>query len=115
MRTFSIIKSIAIFLFFISSVFLNGQDLKHNLFFKSVELQTDYLENPIGIDNPNPRLSWRIDDNKGEANQYAYRLIVGTELEKINSISSITPVSGSFSGISWDTGKVKSDIQLVSY
>jgi alpha-L-rhamnosidase len=40
-----------------------------------VGLKTDHLENPIGIDNPNPRLAWRIEDNREGARQFAYRLL----------------------------------------
>ena len=55
-----------------------------------VELQTDYLENPIGLDNNNPRLTWKIDDDKQGANQQSYRLIVGTDLQIINSVTGST-------------------------
>lgn len=80
-----------------------------------VNLQTDYLENPIGIDNLEPRLSWIIEDSKEGTKQTAYRLIVGVDHDRVNSINGDTPVSGSFSGISWDTGVVSSDIQMISY
>ena len=42
-------------------------------------------------------------------------MIVGTNSEKVNNIVGNTPTSGSFNGISWDTGVVKSDIQLITY
>lgn len=80
-----------------------------------VNLQTDYIENPIGIDNQKPRLTWNIKDSKQGAKQTAYRLIVGTNSEKVKNIVGSTPASGSFSGISWDTGVVMSDIQLINY
>ncbi|MDD4778439.1 MAG: family 78 glycoside hydrolase catalytic domain, partial [Fermentimonas sp.] len=90
-------------------------NLKGKSSFTLVNLQTDYIENPIGVDNPNPRLTWSIENNRQGAKQTAYRLIVGTNREKVNNIGSNTPVSGSFNGISWDTGVVKSDIQLITY
>lgn len=70
-----------------------------------VDLKTDHLENPIGIDNPSPRLTWRIEDNSQGAKQSAYRIIVGTDSLKV--------VNGD--GEIWDSGKVDSDRQLVTY
>ncbi|RNC65863.1 alpha-L-rhamnosidase [Proteiniphilum sp. X52] len=70
-----------------------------------VGLKTDHLENPIGIDNPNPRLTWRIEDNREGARQSAYRVIVGTDsLKVLNGEGGI-----------WDSGKMNSDRQLVTY
>ncbi len=89
--------------------------LKGESSFTVFNLQTEYLENPMGIDNPKPRLSWRIDDKRDDAKQSAYRLIVGTDYDKVNSINGYTLVSGGFNGISWDTEIVKSDMQLVTY
>jgi alpha-L-rhamnosidase len=68
-------------------------------------LKTDHLENPIGIDNPNPRLTWRIEDNRKGARQSAYRIIVGTD-----SLEVLTGKGGI-----WDSGKMDSDRQLVAY
>ena len=107
--------SIATFLLIIFCNFSNGQNLNKSISFKPVDLQTDYLESPLGIDNPNPRLRWRIEDNRDGAKQTAYRLIVGTNPEKVDNISGNTPVSGSYDGISWDTGVIKSDNQLIKY
>lgn len=115
MRCFFKNKSIATFLFLIFCTLSNGQDLNKNISFKPVDLQTDYLETPLGVDNPNPRFTWSIEDNRQGAKQTAYRLIVGTNSEKVNNIVGNTPTSGSFNGISWDTGVVKSDIQLITY
>ncbi len=115
MRCFFKNKSIATFLFLIFCTLSNGQDLNKNISFKPVDLQTDYLETPLGVDNPNPRFTWSIEDNRQGAKQTAYRLIVGTNSEKVNNIVGNTPTSASFNGISWDTGVVKSDIQLITY
>lgn len=70
-----------------------------------VDLRTDHLENPIGIDNPKPRLMWRIEDNREGAKQIAYRVIVSTD--------SIHVIHGE--GEMWDTDKTKSDRQRVTY
>jgi len=87
------------------TLFLFSYSLKGELSFLPVDLKTDHLENPIGIDNPNPRLTWRIEDNSQGAKQSAYRIIVGTDSLKV--------VNGE--GEIWDSGKVDSDRQLVTY
>ncbi|WP_298647815.1 glycoside hydrolase family 78 protein [uncultured Proteiniphilum sp.] len=70
-----------------------------------VDLKTDHLENPLGIDNPNPRLAWRIEDNRQGARQSAYRVIVGTDSLKV--------LNGE--GDIWDSGRMDSDRQLITY
>ena len=70
-----------------------------------VDLKTDHLENPIGIDNPNPRLAWRIEDSRQGARQSAYRIIVGTDSVKV--------LNGE--GKIWDSGKIGSGHQLATY
>jgi len=70
-----------------------------------VSLKSDYLENPIGVDNPNPRLSWKIMDDRQGARQVAFRLMVGTD--------SIEIIKGKPD--MWDTGKLNSDNILVTY
>ena len=70
-----------------------------------VYLRTDYLENPIGLDNSQPRLSWSIQDDRQGAKQTAFRLIVGTDFEAVHSKN----------GNAWDTGIQKSDAILINY
>jgi alpha-L-rhamnosidase len=70
-----------------------------------VNLKSEHLENPIGIDNPIPRLSWKIDDSRQGAIQTAYHIIVDTD--------SLNVVKGK--GNIWDTGRVGSDDILVTY
>ena len=81
MKSYSMNATIATFLFLIFCTLLNGQNLNKNTSFKPVNLKTDYLEAPVGIDNPNPRLNWNIEDNSQNAKQTAYRLVVGTNFE----------------------------------
>lgn len=76
-----------------------------NKSFKSVDLRTEHLENPIGIDVSNPRLSWRTDDSSEGAHQLSYRIIVG--------VDSIAVSNGK--GDMWDSGKIDSGLSLVSY
>lgn len=68
-------------------------------------LQSDHLENPIGIDNPAPRLSWKMEDDRQGAKQRSYRVLVGKD-----SIQ----VAGGTADM-WDTGKIISGDILVTY
>lgn len=68
-------------------------------------LLCEHLYNPIGLDNPSPRLSWKLSDLRKGALQTAYQLIVGTD--------SMAVVNGQ--GKVWDTQKVLSDAILVTY
>ena len=69
------------------------------------QLLCDYLIRPLGIDNPNPRLYWRLDDVRQGAKQTAYQLWVGTDsLEIVRN-----------QGNQWDTGKQLSDVMLLTY
>jgi alpha-L-rhamnosidase len=65
-----------------------------------VSLRCEYLVAPIGIDAAQPRLSWRLDDNRKGAKQTAYRVLVGTD---------------SATGNYWQTGTISSDAQLIVY
>lgn len=70
-----------------------------------INLKSDHLENPIGIDNPSPRLSWMLDDTRLGAKQTAYQIIVG--------IDSLDVFSGK--GSHWDTKKLSKNDILVNY
>ena len=72
---------------------------------RPVNLRCDYIENPIGIDNPTPRLSWMLQDKRSGAKQCSYRIIV--------DIDSISVKNGD--GKIWDTQKVNSDKMLQTY
>lgn len=68
-------------------------------------LSCEHLTNPIGLDTPNPRLTWMMNDSRNGAKQTAYQLLVGTD--------SLAVVNGT--GNAWDTQKVQSDAALISY
>ncbi|MFT2008319.1 glycoside hydrolase family 78 protein [Pontibacter sp. 13R65] len=68
-------------------------------------LRAEYLVNPLGIDAPNPRLSWRLDDNRRGAAQTAYKIVVGTDSAEVSQ------GKGSY----WDTGKITSGNNRVVY
>lgn len=64
-----------------------------------VELKT----NPVGLDIPNPRFSWKINSNVPNTNQLAYRIIVAeSEKDILNEKNLI-----------WDTKMVKSPSSLL--
>jgi alpha-L-rhamnosidase len=44
-----------------------------------VNLQCEYLVNPIGVDSYHPRLSWSLADNRKGATQTAYSITVATD------------------------------------
>lgn len=61
-----------------------------------VALQCEYLDNPLGIDETSPRLSWKLESTEKNQKQTAYHVLVSTnELVK--------------SGDLWDSDKVNSD------
>lgn len=106
-----------------------GQNSEAKDSFKPVDLQTDHLENPLGIDNPNPRLSWRMEDKSEGAKQKAYRMLVCTDSLHIANLDHLLQNLGNEgSGLKtvgkneskmedylWDTGRVDSDKRLVTY
>ncbi|MHB1357865.1 MAG: glycoside hydrolase family 78 protein [Anaerolineae bacterium] len=54
-------------------------------------LRCDYLENPLGIDNPQPRFAWQLVSDERAAVQSAYQIVVRDA-----------------TAVLWDTGKVGS-------
>lgn len=70
-----------------------------------VDLQCEHLVNPLGIDVPNPRLSWKLDDPRKGAIQTACQLVAGTDS------ASVAHGKGNM----WNTGKILSDSMLVVY
>ena len=62
---------------------------------KAINLKTEYLVNPIGIDIQNPRLMWNCE---GGVKQTAYRIVAKTDDEII-----------------WDGGKVLTDAMYAEY
>ena len=69
------------------------------------DLRTEYLTNPVGLDEKFPRLKWKIKDDKRGSRQIAYSITVG--IDSINVSSGI--------GSHWNTVKIMSDGQLVTY
>jgi len=70
-----------------------------------INLQCEHLDSPIGLDNPQPRFTWQMDDHRQGARQTAYQISVGTDS---------TQVANGIGG-DWQTGKINSMKNLVSY
>ncbi len=47
-------------------------------------LKCDFQEDPTGIDNKNPGLSWEIDSDQRNVNQMAFQVLVASSMEKLN-------------------------------
>ena len=70
-----------------------------------VRLLCEHLVNPLGIDVPDPRLSWQSDDPRMGSGQSAYQLIVGTDSASVSKGI----------GNMWNSKKVLSDSTLITY
>lgn len=70
------------------------------------DLRCEYLANPLGVDRPNPRLSWRLESTERGVVQAAYQILVADSLAALDADN----------GNLWDSGKVASDQSaLVAY
>lgn len=69
------------------------------------DLKCEYIVNPLGIDSPNPRFTWRMNDNRQGASQTAYQLFVGTDSAEVSNRT----------GNVWNSGKKSSGQSLVKY
>lgn len=94
--------STAIILFAFLSISVFGSNLK------TQDLRCEYRINPLGIDNVNPRLSWKIIDsqNKRGQKQKAYQIMVASNLENLEKNKADL----------WDTRKTESSQSVnISY
>ena len=62
-------------------------------------LRCEYLENPLAVDEPRPRLGWKLTDARSGARQTAYRIQVSRKFSEL----------GAGEADLWDTQKVSSD------
>jgi alpha-L-rhamnosidase len=69
---------------------------------KPAALKCEYLVNPLGLDTPNPRLSWIVESDQRAQKQSAYQILVADDERLL----------GANKGDLWDTGKVASDESL---
>lgn len=65
-------------------------------------LRVEYLENPLGLDTPQPRLSWIVTSKERDQRQSAYQILVASREDWLK------PGKADL----WDTGTVKSDETL---
>src|SRR5262249_17366601 len=63
------------------------------------DLRCDYAVNPLGVDEQNPRLFWKLQSNERDQKQIAYEIFV----------SSSPQLLAKSSGDLWDSGKIISD------
>jgi alpha-L-rhamnosidase len=66
-----------------------------------VNLRTEYLDTPIGIDEAQPRFSWQMSSDLIGAAQNAYRIVVAVDEAKLKSGEYV-----------FDSGKTLSDLSL---
>jgi alpha-L-rhamnosidase len=68
-------------------------------------LQCEHLNTPIGIDSRHPRLSWMMNDATLGAAQTAYQIVVGKDSVQLSRNA----------GTIWNSGKIKSSLNLTEY
>jgi alpha-L-rhamnosidase len=49
-----------------------------------VDLNCEYVENPLGIDIVKPRLSWKLNTEDNDIKQNAYRILVSSDIKVLN-------------------------------
>lgn len=93
-------KNIVKYVCIISFLLLSTAEIYANnkLPIKPINLKTEYLINPIGIDVITPRLSWEINDERMGALQNAYRILISKDSIALTRNRSLI----------WDSGKVLS-------
>ena len=69
---------------------------------RPVGLVSEFLENPLGLETTEPRLSWHLEDPRQGARQTAYRIAAASSAEKL--------MAGECD--LWDTGRVESSNTL---
>lgn len=62
------------------------------------DLRCEYLENPLGIDEPRPRFTWLVKSQERGQRQSAYQILVASSAENLDNEQ----------GDLWDSGKVVS-------
>ncbi|WP_300598237.1 family 78 glycoside hydrolase catalytic domain [Niabella sp.] len=86
--------------FILSVLFLIGLSADAQL--KAVYLRCEYLQNPLGVEDANPRLSWEPGSSQKNARQSAYRILVADDIQLLKEGR----------GNIWDSRKVLSDATI---
>jgi alpha-L-rhamnosidase len=97
-------KKIVQFLFFAAAAFLHSSATQAQRC-TPVNLQCEYIVNPLGIDATQPRLGWQLADDRMGAKQSAYQLFVGTDSMEVSHAK----------GNTWQTVKLSDAEQLTSF
>lgn len=92
-----------VFVIIVFSIFISCNKIKNQI--SPETLKCEYMVNPIGIDSPNPRLSWQIKTKRQGVSQRAYQVFVDTDSSE---------VAGSNGNI-WESGKITSDRVPIIY
>lgn len=91
------------------SLLVSGVVILQNAYSKTVtqpvNLKTEYLVNPLGIDAQHPRLTWMLADDRQGAKQTAFQIFVGTDSLEVSKGK----------GSSWATAKIASSAILATY
>ncbi len=69
---------------------------------KTAALRCEHLPRPLGVDVPNPRLSWQLVSDQRGQKQTAWHVLVASSREKLDENT----------GDLWDSGKVEGDQSL---
>jgi alpha-L-rhamnosidase len=51
----------------------------------AVSLRCEYLQSPLGLDEPQPRFTWRVESTERGEKQTAYQIVVATDSSKFDS------------------------------
>ena len=62
-------------------------------------LRCEYIENPLGIDNSTPQLSWKLKSDGKDQTQTAYHILIASDPAKLKKNI----------GDLWDSGKIISN------
>jgi len=49
------------------------------------DLRCEYMTNPLGVDNPHPQLSWKLNAASSNVRQRAYRVLVASSQKKLDA------------------------------
>ncbi len=87
-----------------SLIFCIVSEKKENIMYSECKISglcCEFLNNPIGIDETIPRLSWKINDLRQGARQTAYQVVAASSIQKLSAKPDL-----------WDSGMVSSDQSL---
>jgi alpha-L-rhamnosidase len=87
-------------LLILSAIFLSSNFQLNEVSIQPIHLECEYRQDPLGIDEPEPRLSWILQAETGGGRQTAYRILAAGSPEYLEADR----------GDLWDSGKIKSSL-----